>query len=98
MAIQKTFLKSKPICKVTFSVKPENKNEVFLIGDFNDWNPKQSPLKALKNGTYKGTIELETGKEYEFKYLIGNEFVNDTEADTFKYNQFAGSENSVLVL
>ncbi len=98
MAIQKTFLKSKPVCKVTFSVKPEKGNEAFLIGDFNGWNPKESPLKVLKNGTFKGTLELETGKEYEFKYLVGSEFINETEADTYKFNEFAGSENSVLVL
>jgi hypothetical protein len=35
---------------------------------------------------------------YEFKYVIDGAFVNETEADSFKWNEFAGAENSVLVV
>ena len=34
MAIKKQYLKSKPICKVTFSVPAEEANEVTVVGNF----------------------------------------------------------------
>ena len=32
--------------KVTFSLENADANEVFLIGDFNKWNPKTHPMKS----------------------------------------------------
>ena len=54
MAITKQYLKSKPICKVTFSVPAEEAKEVKVVGTFNKWNTKVKGLKKLKNGTFKG--------------------------------------------
>jgi hypothetical protein len=39
---------------------------------------------------------ISTRMLYEFKYVIDGAFVNETEADSFKWNEFAGAENSVL--
>ena len=50
MAITKQYLKSKPVCKVTFTVPAEEAAKVFVVGDFNDWNPKKGTLRKLKNG------------------------------------------------
>ena len=50
MAIKKQFLKSKPVCKVTFTVLAEEAEKVTVIGCFNEWNEKAAPLKKLKNG------------------------------------------------
>ena len=33
---------------------------------------------------------------YEIKYVIYGVFVNEPEIDSFKWNEFAGAENSVL--
>lgn len=98
MAIKKQFLKSKPVCKVTFSVPAEEAKKVSVVGSFNDWNEKKAVLKKLKNGTFKGTVDLETGTSYEFKYIVDGEYVNDTEADAYAWSDFAGAENSVLNL
>jgi hypothetical protein len=64
-----------------------------VIGDFNNWNPKEGTLN--KNGTFKGVFNIDKDAAYEFKYVIDGAFVNETEADSFKWNEFAG-ENSVL--
>ena len=96
MPIKKQYLKSKPVCKVTFTVPAEDAKKVAVVGDFNDWKPKGSLLKKLKNGTFKGTIELPKEKTYEFKYLIDGSYFNDSEADGYVWNDFAGSENAVL--
>ena len=50
MAISKQYLKTKPVCKVTFTVPAKEAKKVAVVGDFNNWNPKGSMLKKLKNG------------------------------------------------
>lgn len=96
MAITKQYLKTKPVCKVTFSVPAEDASKVAVVGDFNNWDPKGSSLKKLKNGTFKGTFNLPKDNTYEFKYLVDGNYVNDSEADRYQWNDYAGAENGVL--
>ncbi len=96
MAISKQYLKTKPVCKVTFTVPAEEAKKVAVVGDFNNWNPKGSALKKMKNGNFKGTFDLPKDTSYEFKYLIDGVFVNDTAADRYKWNDYAGAENGVI--
>lgn len=98
MAIKKQFLKSKPTCKVTFTVPAEEAKSVAVVGNFNEWNSEATPLKKLKNGSFKGTIDLESGSSYEFRYFVDGEYQNEQEADAFAWNDYAGAENSVLSL
>jgi 1,4-alpha-glucan branching enzyme len=96
MGISKQFLKSKPVCKVTFTVPAEDAKKVAVVGDFNSWNAKGSALKKLKNGNFKGSFELPKDHSYEFKYLIDGVYVNDNEADRYQWNDYAGAENGVV--
>ena len=98
MAIKKQYLKSKPICKVTFSIEAEDAKKVAVVGSFNEWNAKKAPLKKLKNGTFKGTIDLDKDSSYEFKYVVDGAYVNDSEADSYAWNDFAGADNSVVTV
>ena len=98
MSIKKQFIKTKPICKVTFSVEAKEAKEASVIGDFNNWSVEEGVLSKLKNGTFKATFDLIKDATYEFKYVIDGEFVNEPEADSFKWNDFAGAENSVLAV
>lgn len=98
MAIKKQFLKSKPVCKVTFTVPAEEASSVAVVGSFNEWNVEATPLKKLKNGSFKGTVDLESGSSYEFRYLVDGEYVNEKEADGSVWSDFAGAENSLLSL
>lgn len=98
MAIAKQYLKTKPVCKVTFTVPAEEARNVAVVGDFNNWNPKGSTLKKLKNGIFKGTFNLPKESTYEFKYIIDGDYVNDAEADRYQWNDYAGAENAVLEL
>lgn len=101
MTIKKQPLKSKPVCKVTFRVSKEmaaGADLVTVVGDFNHWNPIETPMSQLKSGEFTAVLELETGKSYEFRYLVGGDiWYNEPEADGFVANSF-GSENSLLVL
>nr|WP_315162289.1 isoamylase early set domain-containing protein [uncultured Flavobacterium sp.] len=96
MSIKKQFIKTKPVCKVTFSVDAKDASAVSVVGDFNNWDPTVGALSKLKNGTFKGVYDLNKDASYEFKYVIDGAFVNEPEADSFKWNDFAGAENSVL--
>lgn len=102
MAIQKKYLKSKPICKVTFTLPKEavhSAQKVHIVGDFNDWKKKASPLKKLKNGSCKITLDLECGREYQFRYLLDNTtWENDWNADKYVSSVYHGAENSVVIV
>lgn len=102
MSIKKQFLKSKPVCKVTFSVDAElmkGAKEVALLGEFNAWDPSDFTMRKLKDGSFTKTIELEVGREYQFRYLVdGEKWINDKEADKYTYSGVAAEENSVVAL
>jgi 1,4-alpha-glucan branching enzyme len=95
--IKKQYLKSRPVCKVTFSLSPEtDADRADVVGDFTDWQP--APMDQLKNGSFKVVLELPQGKEYQFRYLLnGSEWVNEEEADRYVPNPYAG-ENSVVAV
>ncbi len=98
MAIKKQFVKTKPVCKVTFSIQAKDASGAAVVGDFNNWDPKTGALSKLKNGTFKGTFDISKNASYEFRYMVDGAFVNEPEADSFLWNDFAGAENSVLDL
>ena len=101
MSLKKQFSKTKPVCKVTFSLPKEainTANQVMVLGEFNNWDPAQGvPMKATKGG-YSAVLELETGRDYEFRYLIDNQqWENDWAADDYLPNQF-GTDDSLVAL
>jgi len=99
MSLKKQFLKSKPVCKVTFrldATETTGATKVQLLGDFNNWDESTEPMSMLKSKEFTTTLELEAGKEYQFRYLIdGSSWKNDSEADYFVANNF-GEENGVI--
>ncbi len=98
MAIKKQFIKTKPVCKVTFSIEAVEANTAAVVGDFNNWNPAEGELSKLKNGTFKGLFEMPIDASYEFRYFVDGSFVNDSEADSYVVNEFSGAENCVLAV
>tara|TARA_R110002020_G_scaffold98208_7_gene233922 strand:+ start:887 stop:1177 length:291 start_codon:yes stop_codon:yes gene_type:complete len=96
MPISKQYLKSKPQCKVTFTVPAKEAATVAVAGDFNNW--KKEELKKLKNGTFKGTLSLPVDSAYEFRYVVDGAWTNEAEADRYQWNDFASTENGVLEL
>ncbi|OUS17071.1 glycoside hydrolase [Nonlabens dokdonensis] len=99
MAIKKQFLKSKPVCKVTFTLPILEAEKAAVIGSFNEWDQKATPLKKLKNGSFKAIVDLEVSNSYEFRYIVdGTTYLNEEQADSFLWNDYAGAENSVITL
>jgi 1,4-alpha-glucan branching enzyme len=103
MSISKKYLKSKPVCKVTFRIPAEigiNHKTAFILGSFNDWDKTANRMKKLvKDGSFSIIIDLEVGKEYEFKYLLDESvWLNDEAADKQITTHFGDSSNSVITV
>ena len=100
MPFKKLYLKSKPVCKVTFKLSKEEAkaaDSVNLVGDFNDWDTAGTPMKKLKNGSFSTTIELAKDKKYEFRYLLDDKgWENDAAADEYVPSTVSFDENSVI--
>ena len=80
---------------IQISEKKEIKVEK-LVGEFNDWNVEKAVKMKKTKGIFKATVELETGKEYQFRYIADQEnWFNDNEADKYVATPF-GVENSVV--
>ena len=102
MSIKKQFLKTKPVCKVTFRIPEEVGNSAktaHVVGEFNGWSFLVTPMRKLKSGAFTTTLDLEQGREYQFRYLLDKKnWQNDADADNLAPTPYADSENSVIVL
>ena len=102
MSLKKQYLKTKPVCKVTFRLTREDVGDaasVHLTGEFNDWDKPGTPMKSFKNGAFTVTLDLEKDREYQFRYLVDKEiWINDPEADKYVASGFKGSDNAVICL
>lgn len=67
--LKKKFLKTK--CKVTFELPEgiEGAEEVFLVGDFNNWDEKATPMSKKKD-KFSITLDLELNRDYQYRYLV----------------------------
>ncbi len=93
--LNKQYVKSRDTMKVTFTVDFATDAElVEVAGDFNGWSPE--PLKKLKSGAYKTSLDLEPGQAYQYRYRIDGVWENDWAADEYIPNGL-GEENSVVV-
>ncbi|MGC9335167.1 MAG: isoamylase early set domain-containing protein [Anaerolineae bacterium] len=55
---------------------------IHLVGDFNEWDRENLPLRLTRQGNWQIEIELTAGREYRFRYLIDGEgWGNDWHAD-----------------
>src|SRR5215813_4862190 len=57
---KKKFLKTK--CKVTFELPEavaERADNVYLVGDFNNWDEQATPMEKKKGNRFSVTVDLE---------------------------------------
>ena len=100
--IKKEYLEGGKLCKVTFrlpSIAAPSAKSVCIVGDFNNWNIHGNRMKKLKNGDYCITLNLEPGREYQFRYFIDeSKWENDWNADKYVKSPLGDSDNSVIVV
>lgn len=102
MGIKKQYSKKKSVCKVTFVVRASEVNEVHkvhVVGSFNDWSTSATPMKRTKDGDFTVSVDLEKGREYQFRYLFDEHiWDNDSEADKLADTPYGDARNSVIVI
>ncbi len=99
--IKKEYIRTKNVCRITFrlpkAAAPDAKS-VYIVGDFNNWDLHANPMKKLKKGDYTIKLDLEPGREYQFRYLIDElKWENDWDADKYVQNPYGDSDNSVVM-
>jgi len=82
--------------KVQFEFSAPGAREVFVAGEFNNWDARANPLKKDKNGLWKITLPLTPGK-YEYRFLTDGKWGNDPSCSGCVPNKF-GSQNCVRIV
>lgn len=55
-------------------------------------------MKKYKKGTFAATLDLDTTKKYQFRYLAdGMNWINDNEADGYIHCPYGNCDNSAIV-
>ena len=101
MSIKKQYLKKDGVCKTTFSLNGNDQkiDNVKILGDFNNWDRNCEPMKKLKNDRFSQTINLESGKSYQFRYLVNDSVWEDEpESDNFVPNGVESGEYNSLIM
>jgi 1,4-alpha-glucan branching enzyme len=80
--------------RVTLALKAPDAENVYLMGDFNQWNEKAHPMKLGADGLWEKTIMIQLGK-YEYRFLVDGKWQNDPDNDNICPNCY-GTMNNVL--
>jgi 1,4-alpha-glucan branching enzyme len=88
---------------VTFTLPSDtvgNATGGILLGDFNHWNQADGiVLEKQKNGDLQATLPLESGKYYEYRYLLSDgRWVNDEYANPYTNTYGHYVENCSLIV
>lgn len=71
-------------------------SEVFLVGDFCNWQGGDCPMRRLKDGSWKKSLKLDPGR-YEYRFVVDGHWWTDPENPDRQENPY-GQHNSVLVV
>ena len=78
-----------------FEFTAPHAHEVFLVGEFNNWNTKANPMKKDSDGTWRASIPLDPGS-YQYRFFSDGKWENDPSADCTP-NEY-GSMNCVRIV
>jgi len=69
-------------------------NQIYIAGDFNDWMPRTTPMKVVKDGQFEARIKLPTGR-YRYQLVVDGQWSHDLYNPANETNEF-GQLNSVI--
>ena len=89
-----TVLKTKK-SEITFMCDSAPKaKSVYLVGDFNHWDPNAKKMAKLKDGSFKAKLTLSPG-QHQYKFIADGIWIEDKKAQKRVLNEF-GTFNSVV--
>ena len=59
--------------KIIFKFHDHKATQIYLTGNFNDWNPNSLPLKLEKEGYWRIEIPLLSQGIYQYKFIVNND-------------------------
>ncbi|MFN8445269.1 MAG: isoamylase early set domain-containing protein [Caldilineaceae bacterium] len=82
--------------KLTFVQQYSEQAPVFVLGDFNSWDPSATKLLKRTNGTASATVTVDPNQKIRFRYRSAEGiWFNDEAADTYEKGE-AGDPNSII--
>ena len=82
--------------KSQFEFSAPEAGEVYLAGEFNNWDVQATPMKKDKNGIWKTALSLQPGR-YEYRFFVDGNWVSDLSCSGCVPNDF-GTTNCVIVI
>lgn len=77
-----------------FSLNAPDAAEVYLVGDFNNWENGKGKMRKLKSGIHKKSVKLKPGR-YEYRFVVDGQWWTDP-ANSHCCPNVYGEENSVI--
>jgi 1,4-alpha-glucan branching enzyme len=81
---------------VNFICLAPQAKEVFLFGDFNDWDPVSHPMKRSFDGSWHLAVPLSHGGHH-YQFLIDGKRTNDPRAQGLARNETGEKVSMILV-
>lgn len=91
--------KTSPIIEgnsITFKLEESSNNDIYITGDFNNWNPFLYRMHEISAGNYQLNLNLPPGR-YGYYYIIDGKRVTDPENRNIGYSNL-GEKVSLLVV
>jgi hypothetical protein len=82
---------------VRFALTAPQARRVYLVGDFNEWNPRALPLRKSRDGrTWVIDVPLAPGR-YTYAFMVDNALARDPSAPEAASDDFGAPSSVVLV-
>lgn len=88
--------KKKSTPSTEFKLFAPDAQEVFLVGEFNNWDSASAKMRRFKDGTCKKSVLLKPGR-YEYRFLVDGQWWTDPDNGQRTANPYGG-ENSVIII
>ena len=82
--------------KIQFEIIVPEAQEVYLAGDFNNWDTSTKPMRKDKKGIWKTTLSLKPGR-YEYRFFTDGKWEKDPSCSGCVPNEF-GSLNCLRIV
>ena len=82
--------------KVTFRLNTSNANQVYLVGDFNNWDSQATSLQKSRKSRWETTLVLPIGR-YEYKFMVDGKWRENLKDEQTAPNKYGTFNNFVNV-
>jgi 1,4-alpha-glucan branching enzyme len=81
---------------VRFGYFQPDAREVYLVGSFNGWNSRATPMRRDALGDWSVELDLPAG-EYRYRLMVDGEWRDDPSAQQTAMNPFGGFDAIICV-